>query len=177
MSVQLHTYVIGCLERWAVWCLWQADLLTPKPGPRPMKSWWHVIVTKRKLGQGIGAAVIEIAAGQRAPCPVDPVEAGVTDLCVDQLPLKLRNAVIMGFLQGGTAEEKAFELGCDRSTYFRRLERAYGELLGLMNDHEAGLNRVDVTAANAEMAVRNALPQNGVLTECDSGPRMRATLV
>jgi hypothetical protein len=144
--MQLHTYAMGRLARWAIYCLWEADLLTRQPGPRDVKSWWFTMIMSPNVRVTHDAFVTK-----RKPCPVDDVEAGITDLCVRQLPGKLRDAVVLSNLAGGTAEEKALALGCDRATYFRRVSRAYAELLGLFNDHEAGVLRVSVDQVNATL--------------------------
>jgi hypothetical protein len=143
--MQLHTYAMGRLARWTIYCLWRADLLTRDPGPRALKSWWFSMVMSANV------RIHREPVGQRAACPVDEVECGVTELCIQQLPAKLKDVVVMSTLAGGTAEEKACELGCDRATYFRRLNRAYAELLGLLNDHEAGVPRVSVDQVNGAL--------------------------
>lgn len=155
MSVQLHTYAQARCARWAVFCLWRADLLTPSSSPMKVKSWWRLWLANVRTQRATHVA-------RRDPCPVDEVEAGVTELCIMQLPEKLRRAIAACFLSGGTADDKAVELGCDRATYFRRLRRAYAELLGLFNDHEAGVLRVDVDQASAELeAARVRVPESG----------------
>lgn len=145
MSVQLHTYAMNRLAQWAIYRLWRADLLAPGPGPAAMKSWWFGIVMSANV------RVTRESFTQRIKCPVDEVECGITELCVQQLPEELRAAVEMANLSGGTAEEKALELGWSRRTYFRRLNQAYAELIGLFNDHEAGVRRVSVDEVNAEL--------------------------
>lgn len=170
----VHTYVMARLNRWVIWCIWKSDLLTPDPTPRHVKSWWHMVITRRKLRQGLGERR-EVPA--RAACPVDEIEAGATDVCVQLLPAKLLAAVVVGYLTGGTAAEKADELGCDRATYFRRLERAYAALLGLFNDYEVGMVRVDVEVENTKLEAQRPVTRTESLTKCDSGPRIRATLV
>jgi hypothetical protein len=47
--------------------------------------------------------------------------------------------------------KKRRALGCDRATYFRRVSRAYAELLGFFNDHEAGVLRVSVDQVNGTL--------------------------
>lgn len=145
IGVQLHTYAMERLNRWVIYCLWRADLLTPQPGPRDVKSWWFTMVMAPNV------KVARTPLVQRKPCPVDEIEAGITELCIQQLPMKLRNVVVIGSLSPDTAEEKSLELGCDRATYFRRMNRAYAELLGLFQDYEAGIERVDVKRANGEL--------------------------
>lgn len=159
MSVQqLHTYVQARCARWAVFCLWRADLLTPSSSPMKLKSWWRLWLTNVRTER---APVV----ARREPCLVDEIEGGVTEICVMHLPEKLRNAIVICYLSGGTAAEKANELGCDRATYFRRLDRAYAELLGLFNDHEASLLRVDIDQVNVALnADRVRTPASGELT-------------
>lgn len=151
MSVQLHTYVETRLLRWKVYCVWSSDLLTRAPGPKAVKSWWLTIVMQPNV------RIQRAPAVQRAACPVDEVECGITELCIQQLPQKLRDAVVLGYLATGAAVDKAHELNCDRATYFRRFNRAHGELLGLFNDHEAGVFRVDIDQANAELEAERTI--------------------
>lgn len=157
MSVQLHSYAQARCARWAIFCLWRADLLTPSSSPMKVKSWWRLWLANVRTQRA--APVM-----RRDPCPVDEIEAGITELCILQLPEKLRRAVAACYLSGGTADAKAAQLDCDRATYFRRLTRAYAELLGLFNDHEAGVLRVDIEQANAALqAERVAVPTPGAV--------------
>jgi hypothetical protein len=138
------------LSRWVIYCLWRADSLTPSPGPKRVKSSMGLWLL------GDGERDPEPPVGRRQ-CPVDAVEGGITDLCVRQLPQKLREAVIVSYLTTGTVEDKARDLGCDRATYFRRLNRAYAEMLGLFNDHEAGVQRVDIDEANEALDAKRTI--------------------
>lgn len=165
-GLQLHTHVMARLDRWVVFCLWRADLLTPDPGPRSVKSWWFSMITARNM------RVPAVAASSRAQCPVDELEAGATDVCVQQLNEKQRLAVLESFLTTGTAEEKAQRLGCSRRMFFYRLNAAYTSLLGLMQDYELGLARVNVDSLNAELESSRAR-SNAVSSEIKSGARVR----
>jgi hypothetical protein len=73
-GLELHTYVMMRLNRWVIYAMWSADLLTRKPGPRSVKSWWHTMITAVNVKQQRTPIV------QRVPCPVDDVECGITDL-------------------------------------------------------------------------------------------------
>lgn len=152
-GVEFQTYVMMRVTRWAIFCMWQADLLTKRPGPAPVRSWLGVIMAQRVRH------VRESAPRMRSRCPVDEVECGITDLCIKQLPVPLREVIVASNLYPGTAEEKALELGCSRRTYFRRLQHAQAELLGLFNDHEAGVLR-----AECENPVTREPPVSGPVT-------------
>lgn len=89
----------------------------------------------------------------RQRCPVDEIEAGATDLCVQQLPQHLRETIVIAYLSSGTADAKATTFNCSRATYYRRLEAAYIELLGLMNDYEVGLVRSQASPIEGPPAV------------------------
>lgn len=147
---QLHTYVIERLMRWARWHKWSVDLVTSRPGPRRVRSQFYGIMSGR-VPSDRGVVVDALR-----PCQVDAIEAGITDICINQLPVQLREAVHVDNLQEGTAEQKAQRIGISRRTLFYRLERAYGQLLGLFNDHEAGVTRADTDARNVEMATAAA---------------------
>lgn len=154
--MQLHTYVMNRLLRWKLYVIWCADARTPPPGPKSVKSWWLSIVQRPNVRMPAPSMV------QRAACPVDEIECGIIQLCIEQLPEHLRDVVLLGYLASGTAEDKARELGCCRATYFNRLNAAYAELLGLLNDHEAGVKRVDVAQVNEALEAERAnVPATG----------------
>lgn len=162
---QMDTYVMDRLNRWVVFCLWRADLLTRSPKPGTVKSWWFAMVTAPNVRQH-GRHVEELGR-----CPVDAIEAGATDICVRALPSELRAAIVMSYLTSGTAEQKAARLGCSRRKFFYVLKQAYGELLGLFNDYEAGIIRADVESFNEERRSEMRL------TSLHSRSTIRATLV
>lgn len=162
---QMQTYVDGRLERWVVFCLWKADLLTRSPKPATVKSWWFAMVTAPNV------RVHDRRVEEIGRCPVDAIEAGATDVCVQALPDEFKAAIVMSYLTSGTADDKARKLRCSRRMYFYRLKAAYAALLGLFNDYEVGMVRVDVAQANEEIAARSPL------TPLHCEPTIAATLV
>lgn len=146
MSVQqLHTYVRGRLDRWAVFRLWRLDLLNASPTPARVTSWFFALWMRPHV------RVERVPITERSRCPVDALEGGATDVCVEQLHTPYRDAIVASYLTGGTAEEKSALLRCSRRTFFYRLDHAHAELLGLFNDYEAGLTRVDVAMVSDEL--------------------------
>lgn len=146
MTIQAtQTYVRARLERWAVYVMWKLDLLTKAPGPAPLTSWYFPMVMRPSV------RVQRVPVVDRGRCPVDAIEGGATDICVDNLHAPYRQAIAMSYLGQGTAAEKSMGLGCSRRTFFYHLDHAHAELLGLFNDYEAGLLRVDVDEANVEL--------------------------
>lgn len=122
---QLHTYVEARLGRWAVWYRWGA-----RPGPRPVRSWFGAILDHN----------VEQIGGVSTSCPVDINEALETNRAVMALSGELREAVFEGYLKGGSVEQKCRALGLrSRQSYYDRLNRAYGLVLGYLNDLAAGV--------------------------------------
>lgn len=157
-GVQLHTYVEKRLLAWMLYVRWSDDAFTRDPTPQSVKSWWLTIVMRPNVRMQRSPEV-------RRDCPVDEIECGVTQLCLQQLPRHLCDAVLLCWLANGTAEDKARELGCCRATYFNRLNAAYAELIGLLNDHESGVLRVDLDDVNAKLeAERVHAPEPGPVT-------------
>jgi hypothetical protein len=73
------------------------------------------------------------------PCPVDQDESQKTTRCVRALRVDLREVVVQRYLEGGTVEQQIMAIRCCLDTYYRRLNVAYFDLLGLFNDVEAGV--------------------------------------
>lgn len=98
-----------------------------------MYSWWGPIILEGNVEQG-GKGIKELE--------FEVTECLETDEAVRALRLiapDLYQAVIESYLRGGTGEQKAKHLHCSRQTLYNRLDRAYGELLGLFNDLAAGI--------------------------------------
>lgn len=140
--VNLQTYVMDRLARWAVWCIWRENLLTSNPKPRRPVSWWGKIMDARVKTPDTPAP-----KAMRS-CPVDVLEAEETDRCVKALAeldrprsVKYARVIVLCYLTRMSKHEKAAAMeppGCVK-TYYNRLSRAHDELLGLMNDAGAGL--------------------------------------
>jgi len=136
MSAQYQTYVMMRLTRWVIWCIWRDNLLTQRPGPKRVCSSWGSIMQGRV--EQIGRLPREI----ERPCPVDVVEAEETGRCVQALPDKLRCVIVLEYLARMTKREKvaAMQPEGTAKTFYNRLDHAYYELLGLMNDAGVGLH-------------------------------------
>lgn len=76
-------------------------------------------------------------------CAVDVGEARETRRCIDALDKPLRLAMIQEHVIRGKQQQKAYALGIDRTTYWRRCERAYVLLLGCFNDVAAEIDLED----------------------------------
>jgi DNA-directed RNA polymerase specialized sigma24 family protein len=97
-----------------------------------VESWWGPIILEGNVEQTGGFKELEF----------DPSECTETDRAVQALrciSLDLHAAIIEMYIRGGTGEQKAKALHCTRQTLYNRLDRAYGELLGLFNDQAAGI--------------------------------------
>jgi hypothetical protein len=65
--------------------------------------------------------------------------AGEMDQCVCALTPDKKLAVMLEFTRTGTQQQKAQQCSCCLRTYQYRLEAAYRELLGFLNDQAAGI--------------------------------------
>ena len=139
MSAQYQTYVMMRLTRWVIWCMWRDNLLTKRPGPKRVCSSWGVLMEAMmaERGEQLGRLPREI----ERPCPVDVGEAEETGRCVQALPDKLRCVIVLEYLARMTKREKVAAMKPEGTskTFYNRLDHAYYELLGLMNDAGAGL--------------------------------------
>ena len=123
---QLHTYVMVRLNQCVDWMRSNAW-----PGPKRVRSWWGPMVLDRNVKR---------TADPDRPAVVNDSEAEETLRCIMAIEdSDLRSAVIEAYFEGGTVDQKVNALGCCRKTYYNRLERAYTEILGYMNDIAAGL--------------------------------------
>jgi DNA-directed RNA polymerase specialized sigma24 family protein len=113
----LNTYVMSRLCLWAEWRLRRDDGGLGYPR--------HSAFAKSP-GAGFWSPEMDSAA-----CEMDQ--------CVCALERDLHQAVMEEYTRTGTQEQKAKRCGCTAKTFCARLERAYRELLGLMNDQAAGL--------------------------------------
>lgn len=138
MTAGGDNYVIMRLNRWSIYCIWKEDLLVRSPYPRRVTSWLGRIISGHFNNDREGTQPPKII---RKPCPVDWIEAEETDRCVKGLPDYLRCVVVLQYLTNMEHEEKAAAMQPPGAfkTFYRRLERAHYELLGLMNDAAAGI--------------------------------------
>lgn len=150
MSIQLHTYVEGRLNRWRVWYL--SDR---RPGPDRVISSWGPLILNRNVADPT----------RERPVKVDPTETMETDKAIDALVYELRAAVHEVYLQGGTMEQKARALGCHRDTVYERLNRANHKLLGYFNDIAAGID-----LPRRDQRLKKSL------THSDKNPKILATV-
>ena len=130
-----QTYVMMRLSRWAVYCIWRDALFIRSPKPKPVRSWWGLILSNRVHDPD------RLPARVTRPCPVDVVEAEETDRCVRLLDKKLLCVIVLQYLTCMRRELRVAAMkpaGCAK-TYYNRLDRAHYELLGLMNDVAAGI--------------------------------------
>lgn len=133
-GVSLHTYVIFRCDRWGTYMRWLNKVSLGQLKPQYVKSWWGPMILDRN---------VERIAIVREPGPegVDEREAIETGTCVIALEEDLRDALIEVHVNRGTWQQQCQALGgIDRTTLWRRKERAYAELLGLFNDVAAGLS-------------------------------------
>ena len=114
-----HSYVEGRLLRWSYW--FHAGR---RPGPERVISWWGPLVLNGNVEQ----------IGKLPQVRVDPTEAEETDAAVRKLPQQLRSVVEEHWIRRGTVLQKCRALHVSRAIFYSRLDRAYNELLGLMND-------------------------------------------
>lgn len=116
--------VMARLSRWAVFCIWQENLMTTSPKPRRLTSWLGRLISGRLGDPDRLPAIVE------RPCPVDVIEAAETDRYVQLLPDRLRDVVVLEYLTRMGFNEKAAQMKPPGSfkTYYRRLERAHYEL-------------------------------------------------
>lgn len=130
-----NVYVMMRLNRWAIYCVWREDLMTTSPKPRRVTSWLGRLIDGRLGDPDRLPPQIE------RPCPVDVIEAEETDQAVLGLPDPLRSVVVLEYLtcMGYDAKARAMRPpGCVK-TFYNRLTRAHGELLGLMGDVAVGI--------------------------------------
>lgn len=129
------TYVMARLQRWAIYCIWHENLMTTSPKPRRVTSWLGRIISGRLGDPDNLPAVIQ------RPCPVDVIEAQETERAVLALPERLRSVIVLEYLtnMGYLDKAKAMKPPGAFKSFYRRLERAHYELLGLMNDVAAGV--------------------------------------
>jgi hypothetical protein len=130
-GLSIQTYVIFRCNRWGTYVRWLSRTGIASVEPKNVASWWGPIVLEGNVEQlGITA---------RDVCPVNIQEARETGRCVMALPDALKLTLIQEHCVRGKQQEKADAMGIDRVTFWRRCQRAYDRLLGLMNDAAAGL--------------------------------------
>lgn len=139
--MQLHTYVESRLVRWAYWVQMGA-----RPGPQRVVSWWGPCILDRNVAQPM-----------RRTLKIDPTETEETELAVRALAVELRDAIIEMWTMGGTSDEKAKRLRCDRVTLWRRVNRANAKLLGYFNDQAAGIPLPEPEPVKNKLTVRNRI--------------------
>lgn len=130
------SYIDTQLVLWGVYKRW-LERGGSIGGPKRVRSWWGPVITDRLL-QGHG---IKTTGGQDE-CPVNIEEARDMDACVSALlgvDEDLHQVVMECWYLGGTVEQQVQACGCALKTYYRRLERAKDELLGLLQDKLAGI--------------------------------------
>lgn len=125
------THVIYRCNRYGAYVRWLKRGALRAVGPQEVSSIMGRILDGNVQHVG-STAGIEV-------CPVDIQEAGETRRCIMALPEELRDAIIEEHVIGGTQQQKAEALSIDRTTLWRRCERAYPLLLELMNLSAAGL--------------------------------------
>lgn len=129
-NVQPLTYVMYRCNRYGTYLRWLQRGSVRSHGPQQVRSQWGNIMQGR---------VEQIMAPAGDACPVNAAEALETGRCIAALPEDMREAIIQEHVIGGTQQKKADALGVDRTTLWRRCERAYPRLLELMNLAAAGL--------------------------------------
>lgn len=127
-----HLYCILRCNRWGVYVRWSQRNVARNPKPAEMRSWWGPIVLDGNVEQDRPPSAYSL-------CPVDVAEALETQACIDKLPKHLKRAMIQEHVLQGTQRQKANALEIDRTSFWRRCERAYQLLLGMFNDAGAGL--------------------------------------
>lgn len=142
MTAATDTYVMMRLNRWAIYCIWHEDLMTASPKPRHVTSWLGRLIEGR-LGDPD-----KLPPQIERPCPVDVIEAQETDRCVLALPDRLRCVIVLEYLTTMGRDEKiaAMKPAGARMSFYRRLERAHYEILGLMNDVAVGVQLTPAAA-------------------------------
>ena len=126
-GLTLNTYVVMRCYRWGVWVRWKDSQNVACPKPKQVISWWGKTIMDGNVEQ------VGIAKTPDAICPVDTEEAQETHACVFRLPDELKEAMIQEYVIGGTQQQKARACAVDRTTFWRRCERAHVLLLELMN--------------------------------------------
>jgi hypothetical protein len=144
-GVSLNTYVIGRCNRWGSYIRWLDYSGVFGSGPKPIRSWWGPVVLDKNVAQGW--------RDPRENCPVDAQEVLETDKAVRRLPEELSTLMMVEHVvrvrfrdekgrvkhREPSQQEKADMCEISRTTYWRRCNDAYGQLLGLMNDISAGI--------------------------------------
>lgn len=124
--MQNNSYVEARLGRWARWYHWG-----PRPGPKRVISWYGPMILDRNVKQN---GKVSLA------CPVDLDEAEETQKAVQALDPELRDIIFETYLKGGTVKQMMRACGIrKRDNYYLRLNRAYRQVLGYMNDVAAGV--------------------------------------
>ncbi len=123
--MNLHTYAEARCGRWSMWYQWGQ-----RPGPRRVVAALGQMIDRLKQRAGF----------VETTCPVDITESEETQRAVMALDPELRDVVFEAYTKGGTIEQKMKALGIgSKRTYYKRLERAYVQLLGFWNDIECGV--------------------------------------
>jgi hypothetical protein len=143
----MQQYVMQRLTLWAIWCLARVHEGGAPVGPARLRSWWGPMVLSPNAGSDSSAQ----HSGRALR--VNDAAAQETDACVRALSDDLRQAVVLAYLCGGSMDDKASKAGISRRAFYYRLDRAYGELLGLLNDQAAGLTPLHSLAQNCATLV------------------------
>lgn len=142
IGVRIETYVTMRLQRWGIYQRWLAHGGTD-PRPARVRSWYGPMILDR---------LRQVSGKRRMPspyadaCPVEIDEARETQRCVRALDAvypalsapSIGEVLAECYVWGGTTEQKLSALRCCRDTYYRRLDLAHQELLGLFNDAASG---------------------------------------
>jgi DNA-directed RNA polymerase specialized sigma24 family protein len=129
-SVLPLTHVIWRCNRYGAYIRWLNRGSLRVYGPQQVRSAWGAVMQGKVQQNGAPAG---------DSCPVNAAEALETGRCIAALPDEMREAIIQEHVIGGTQQEKADYLKIDRTTFWRRCERAYPRLLEMMNLAAAGL--------------------------------------
>jgi predicted DNA-binding protein (UPF0251 family) len=123
-------YINKQLNEWARWRA--SDRMTLR----------HMLGAKNCWPQMLGEAESTETVRQHGTLvPLNDLECCHTDKAVCLLPDDLRLVVMEFYTRIGTAETTARRLGIDKSTLFRRIDRAHIHIMGSLNDLAAGLHR------------------------------------
>lgn len=159
ISLRNDSYVEARLGRFGRYQRWLRKGGS-SPIPARLRSWYGPLILEPNVqGRGRPQVVVDLR------CPVDRQEAGETTRCVAVLEDDLRAVIIESYVQGGAVEQIVAELHCCRQTYYNRLYRAYGVLLGYFNDVAAGVPLPPIPVSGSSG-----------LTDLDTFPTLRATL-
>jgi len=113
----INTYVVSRLNMWALWRLRRDD---------------------GGLGYPRKSAFTTEPGGSFWTPEMDSASTEM-DACVCALRDQLKQVIMLEFTRAGTQEQKAKLCSCHVNTYKNRLNAAYNELLGYLNDQAAGV--------------------------------------